>query len=334
MAKQLPDSSLDRTNILNNTIALDTIKEHLAIKGVVFESELKYTAKQVADFYEVDRKTVNRYLTSHADELRANGYEVYSGLKLQQLKEEFGRDIDVPTKTTVMGVFNFKAFINLGLLLQESERARILRRAILDLVIDVVSAKAGGNTKYINHQDESYMMSLYLGENYREQFKSALTECVESGQYKIASYTNEIYKSIFKERAQDYKEILSLDKSENVRDTMYTEVITTISMYETGLAHEIEKKFKQLGRKLTSSEVKEVFNNFKESPIWIPQLEMVRVKMASRDYMLRSVTHTKLKKYIGPVDSSDFEKFLGKKSEELGIQLDKHQDVFKRLKDK
>jgi hypothetical protein len=333
MAKQLPDSSLDRSNILNNNLALDTLKEHLQINGVVFEDELKYTAKQVADFYGVDRKTVNRYLTSHADELRSNGYEVYSGVKLQMFKE-FGRDIDVPTKTTVIGVFNFKAFINLGLLLQESERARILRRAILDLVLDVVSANAGGNTKYINHQDESYMMSLYLGENYREQFKNALASYVDEGQYKIASYTNEIYKSIFKERAQDYKELLSLDKHENVRDTMYTEVITTISMYETGLAYEIEKKYKDVGRKLTSSEVKQIFREFSENPIWIPQLEMVRVKMASRDYGLRSVKHKKLEKYISPMDSADFEKFLGKKSQELGVQLTKHQDVLKRLKDK
>lgn len=333
MMKQLSDSSLDRTNILNNTYALETVKENLGVKGVIFEGELKFTTKQVADFYGVDRKTVARYLTSHADELRQNGYEVYSGRQLQEFIE-FARDIDVPSKTRALGVFNFKAFINLGLLLQESERARILRRAILDLVLDIVSARAGGTTKYINHQDQSYMMSLYLGENYREQFKDALTNYVEGGQYKIAVYTNEIYKSIFRERAQDYKVLLSLDRTENVRDTMYTEVITTISMYETGLAYEIEKEYKERERKLTSTEVRELFKRFAQNPIWIPQLEMVRVKMASRDYGLRSVTHKKLASYIGPVDSADFEKFLGKKSEELGVQIAKHQDVFQRLKDK
>ncbi len=89
-----------------------------------------------------------------------------------------------------------------------------------------------------------------------------------------------------------------------------------------------------MNRKLNSREVKELFKDFAENPIWIPQLEMVRVKMASRDYGLRSVKHEKLAKYIGPLDTADFEKFLGKKSEELGLQIDKYQDVFKRLKDK
>lgn len=331
--KQLLDSSIDRTNILNNGIALETIKGHVAVKGVMFEGEIRFTAKQAADFYQVDRKTVNRYLSEYADELKHNGYEVYSGVKLKEFVE-FGRDINVPTKTTFMGVFNFKSFINLGLLLKESERARILRRTILDLVIDVVSAKAGGNTKYINHQDESYIMSLYLGEGYREQFKNALINYVQGGNSKIATYTNEIYKTIFKERAQDYKDLLSLEKNENVRDTMYTEVITTISMFETGLAYEIEKKAKLKKGKLNHEEVKEVLADFKDNPIWIPQLEMVRIKMASRDYGLRDVTHDKLKEYIVPLDSADFEKFLGQKSDQLGIQLDKHQDVFRRLKDK
>ena len=333
MAKQLTDSSVDRINILNNAYALESVKEYIGITGTLFDNELKFTVMQVADFYEIDRKTVNRYLTSYANELKSNGYEVYSGNKLQAFKE-FGRDIDVPTKTTFLGVFNFKALINLGLLLKESEKARILRRALLDLVIDVVSANVGGNTKYINHQDEAYMMSLYLGENYRNEFKDALTKYVEGGKYKIPSYTNEIYKSIFKERAQDYKELLSLDKKEDVRDTMYTEVITTISMYETGLAYEIRKKHEEVGRRLTAEETKAIFKSFEENPIWIPQLEMVRVKMASRDYGLRDVTHKKLQDYIGPLDKADFEKFLGQKSKALGAQLNKHQDVFKRLKDK
>lgn len=332
MAKQLPDSVVDRRNVLNNRYALEALQEHVGIKGVIFEGELKFTTKQVADFYEIDRKTVNRYLSSYADELKDNGYEVLSGERLQEIKKV--RDINVPNLAPNFGVFNFKAFINIGLLLVESERARLLRRLILDLVIDVVSAKAGGTAKYINQRDEAYLMSLYLSENYRDQFKAALHECVDMGRSKYAVYTNEIYKSIFKERAQDYRKILSLDKKENVRDTMYAEVLTTISMYETGLANEVRKKFAQLHRKLTTNEVEELFEEFQDNPIWVPQLEMVRMKMASRDNAFRDVTHPELTEYIMPVDTADFERFLGEKSKDLAKRVEQYQDVFKRLKDK
>jgi len=333
MVKQLPDSIVDRTNILNNSYAIEVLQKAMGISGAEFEGELKYTSKQVADFYDVDRKTVNRYLVSHAHELKENGYEVYTGERLQRFKN-FVRDIDVPNKAPQMGVFNFRSLMNLGLLLKESERAMVLRKLVIDLVIDIVSARAGGSTKYINHRDETYMMSLYLGENYRDQFKEALTNYVEGGQYKIAAYTNEIYKSIFKERAQDYRNLLLLDKKENVRLTMYSEVITTISMYETGLAYEVKKEYERLGSKLNKDQVKALFREFEANPIWIPQLEMVRVKMASRDYALRDITHKELSQYISPVDVADFEKFLGEKSAELGVQIEIHSDVFKRLKDK
>lgn len=332
MAKQLPDSALDRRNVLNNHFAINELQKHVGIQGILFEDELKFTTKQVADFYEIDRKTINRYLSSYADELKENGYEVYSGERLQDLKKV--RDINVPNLAPTFGIFNFKALINLGLLLVESERARLLRRLILDLVIDVVSTKAGGSTKYINQRDETYLMSLYLSENYRDEFKAALNDCVNMGKSKYAVYTNEIYKSIFKERAQDYRKLLSLDKKENVRDTMYSEVLTTISMYEAGLANEIRKKSAENGRKLNTSELEDLFRSFESNPIWVPQLEMVRMKMASRDHGFRDVTHTELEEYIAPIDAADFERFLGEKSKDLAKRIEQYQDVFKRLKDK
>ena len=33
-----------------------------------------FTTKMVADFYEVDERTIKRYVQDHGDELRANGY--------------------------------------------------------------------------------------------------------------------------------------------------------------------------------------------------------------------------------------------------------------------
>lgn len=334
MSKQLTTSAIDRKNILNNSFAVQHIQNDVGIKGLLFDEEYIFTSRQVSTFFEVDEKTIDRYLSDYSEELRQNGYNVLSGKKLQKFKEQFGRDINVPTKTTVLGVFNFKAFLNLAMLLVESEKARVLRGLILDVLIDVVSAKTGGNSKYVNQRDETYLLSLYVGENYRKSFTDALKNYVDMGNFKYAIYTDKIYQSVFKEKARQYREILSLNQKENVRDTMYSEVLTTISMYENGLAHEIKKKFNQLTRKLVPEEVDEIFNDFESNPAWIPQIDMVRVKMASRDYGLRLVEHPELKGYIRPLDTVEFEKFLGEKSKELSKRIQEYQDVFKRLKDK
>lgn len=334
MLKELSKSILDRKNILNNAFAVDYIQKEVGINGFNFENKYILTSKQVARFFAVDERTIERYLSDYSKELKENGYEVLNGKRLKVFKELFGSDINVATKTTALGVFNFKAFLNLGMLLVESENARILRGLILDIVIDVVTQKSGGNPKYINQRDDSYLISLYTGEGYRREFTQALKKYVDMGHIKYAIYTDKIYFSIFKERARQYREILKLSQEENVRDTMYSEILTTISMYETGLSNEIKQKSSTLGRKLTQEETDAIFIKFEKNPAWVPQIEMARMKMASRDYGFRSVLHPELEDYVRPVDPIEFERFLGEKSKQLSERIDEYKEVFKRLKDK
>ena len=67
--------------------------------------------------------------------------------------KENGKDIYVPAKTSVIGVFDFRAFLNMAMLLYESDKARALRQLMLDIVIDIINNKTGGGTKYINQRD-------------------------------------------------------------------------------------------------------------------------------------------------------------------------------------
>ena len=53
-------------------------------------------------------------------------YTVLRGKKLKEFITCFGKDINVPTKTTQLGLFDFRAFLNTAMLLSESEKARVL----------------------------------------------------------------------------------------------------------------------------------------------------------------------------------------------------------------
>lgn len=44
-------------------------------------------------------------------------------------------------KPTVLGVFDFRAFLDIAMLLSESEKARAIRQVILDVVIDLINRK-------------------------------------------------------------------------------------------------------------------------------------------------------------------------------------------------
>ncbi len=75
--------------------------------------------------------------------------------------EQFGDEMDFITKTTTLGIFDFRAFLNIAMLLTESERARVLRQTILDIVIDTINQRTGGSTKYINQRDEDFILAYF-----------------------------------------------------------------------------------------------------------------------------------------------------------------------------
>ncbi len=234
----------------------------------------------------------------------------------------------------MLGVFDFRAFLNLAMLMTESEQARLMRRAILDIVLDTINQRTGGGTKYINQRDEEFLVSYFEEENYRKEFTDALRDCVDMGNFKYPRYTNKIYVSIFNENAQEYRKILRLHEKDKVRDTFYSEILDLVSSYEYGFGQEIRASFEKKGRKLSSREVDVLFAAFEALPLWKPMVEKVRNKMASRDLAFRDALHHQLKEYITPVQREDFERFLGEKSKELAERLNEAQDVMKRLKER
>lgn len=331
--KDLTNSNIDRQNILNNRYSLEKIQDFIGLPGMLFDGEYKFTIKMVTEFFEIDERTVKRYLEEFEAELKHNGYVLIRGNKLKELKLQFGHVINVPTKTTVLGLFNFRAFLNLSMLLKESEKARHLRSKILDIVIDTINEKTGGGTKYINRRDEDYLINAIRENKYRKEFTSALNLYINLGNYKYSLYTDKIYQAIFRENAKEYKQILKLADNETARDTMYAEVLKLIASFEAGIAFEIEKKFKELNRKLYSFEVDQIVKDFTDHPAQLPHIEDARVKMASRDNFFRDAFHHKLKEYITSVSPADFDKFMGDRSVDFEKQLKEAEDVFKRLKD-
>lgn len=336
--KDLTNSTVARQNILNNNYAIEEIQNAVGIEGIVFDNQFRFLKSQIASFFEIDERTIERYLEIHEKELKVNGYEVLKGKRLKEfkllVKDIEATDINVAQSTANLGIFNFRAFLNLSMLLTESDKARTLRGIVLDIVLDTINKRTGGSTKYINQRDEDFILSYYKEESYRKEFTDSLSNYIAMGNAKYAIYTNKIYQSIFKEHATEYRQILKLSEKDHVRETMYSEVLDLISSYEFGLAKLIEERYNKLGRKLTSFELDNLFSAFEQLPLWVPLIEKARRKMASRDLAFRDVLHQQLEEYVGAVPVEDFERFLGEKSKELAERLEEAKDVFKRLKER
>lgn len=338
--KDLTASRIDRQNILNNQYALEEIEKATHIQGIPFEGKTVVLKEQVAQFFEVTLRTVENYLGQYEEELARNGYEILKGKRLKAFKLSIS-ELDVPEidfgnikKSPQLGVFDFRAFLNLAMLMSESERARLLRQAILDIVIDTINKRTGGGTKYINQRDEDFVLSYFQEENYRKEFTNALRDYVDMGNFKYPLYTNKIYVSIFNENAREYRKILRLHERDKVRDTLYSEILDLVASYEYGFGKALEAAFEKKGHKLSSWEVDELFRAFESQPHWKPLIERARNKMASRDLAFRDALHLQLEEYITPLQADEFERFLGEKSKELAERLEDAKDVMKRLKER
>ena len=338
MSQDLTNSSIQRQNILNNPFALQEIEKATHIQGIPFEGRSVVLKEQVAAFFEVTGRTVDNYLEKFGDELRRNGYEVLRGKRLKELKkaisESGANETDFVTKTTVLGIFDFRAFLNLAMLMVESERARLLRQAILDIVIDTINQRTGGGTKYINQRDEDFVHAWFQEESYRKQFTDALRDCVALGNFKYLLYTDKIYVCIFREKAQAYRKILKLHEKDKVRDTFYSEILDLVASYECGIGAMIREESEAKGHLLSAWEVDAIFDRFEKLPHWKPLIERARNKMASRDLAFRDALHKQLEEYVTPLQRDEFERFLGEKSKELAERLEDAKDVMKRLKER
>lgn len=339
MSKELTTSLVARKNVLNNTYALQQLESNLELGGLAFEGETVFTKQQAADLLAIDERTIDRYLSSHSDELGGSGYRVIKGKSLKNMRLSYVDDTnvaDISPKAPSLGVFTFRALLNLAMLVTESDRARAIRSRMLDIVLDVIAEKAGGHTKYINQRDKDYLPAAYMEDSYRKQFTSALSRYLEMGNHKYAVYTDKIYKAVFCENAAEYKKVLKLVDTDKTRDTMYAEVLKAIASFEHGLAEQMKSESERLGRKLKPSELDALIAAAESNPFLKPSIEDARIRMASRDLGFRDALHDKLEHYIQSVPEGDFDRFLGEKSRALEEQLadTKTLEVLKRLKDR
>lgn len=329
-------SSIERQNVLNNRYAVDALQKNLGFTGMLFEGEYRFTKKMVAEIYDVDLSTIDRYLSQYADELKHNGYVLSKGKQLKEFKLQFAPVINEVSKTTQLGLFNFRAVLNIGMLLTESEKARQVRARILDIVISTINKRAGGGTKYINTRDIDFLPAAIEEDDYRKNFTNAVGKCVQGHKtFKYAQVTDFIYQAVFKEKAKEYKALLKLETKDNLRRTLYAEVLRCISSFENGIGFAIKADYEENGgAQLSLERVKELIAAQEQSPAMQPFIYDARSKMASRDVVFRDVFHNNIAGYLRAVTPEEFDRFIGDKSIDFDeiMQLPENKDVLKRLK--
>jgi hypothetical protein len=240
--------------------------------------------------------------------------------------------MDFPKNTPQLGIFDFRSFLNIGMLLTTSEKAKEVRSHILDIVISVLNEKSGGSTKFINRRDQNYVTSALSEENYHRKLTDAIKNFVNNNnKFKYSQIMDTIYKVVFCEKASEYKKLLELSKKDSLRRTLYAEVLVAVSAFENATAEQIKEQAK-LTSILSVKDVNLIIAELAKNPLVKPIIEDARTKMASRDNALRNVYHGNLAAYVRAVMPEEYQKFIGNLSIDFDKLLEDNKDVLEHLK--
>jgi hypothetical protein len=120
----------DRLFHLSDTGAKEILNKVKFLLFALWQGVGIATTEQVAEFYEVDAATIRQVFKRHRDEFTPDGLQVLRGDAFQN-----ARDIlSLASKTSQAVIWTPRATLRLGMLLRDSEIAKQVRTALLDLV--------------------------------------------------------------------------------------------------------------------------------------------------------------------------------------------------------
>ncbi len=163
--------------------------------------------------------------------------------------------------------------------------------------------------KIINQLASQFSETREEIKDYRKDFTDCIKNFVAVKNY--GTYTDLLYNFLFLEKAKEYRKLLDLAKKDFTRNYMYEEILLIIGAFEAGLAGEIEKEFKRLGRTLTKDEFIMKFDEFSSTKNWLVYQKRARSIMATYHEELRSIKHPKLIDYKKEFSQEDIQKLIG-----------------------
>lgn len=151
------DSKEFRERNLGRVEVLSQVKELLILSNTEFS-----TTEMVAEYYQSEKKTIEKLTERHGEELASNGYEVVEGKQLADIKSVSG----IKSRAKKLALYSPRAVLNVGMLLTGSDVAEEVRSRLLDITQDA-QTEAGANINQIVEEiDEEMELQKELGQAY------------------------------------------------------------------------------------------------------------------------------------------------------------------------
>lgn len=119
------------------------------------------TTKQISDFFEVPKKTIESLFTDNKKEIETAGAFFLQGVDLKDFKTSLPNQGDLK-RVPSCWLFPKRAILNIGMLLRDSEVAKRLRQALLDVIEESPKASIKVTKNLLAERDIYIFLEQYL----------------------------------------------------------------------------------------------------------------------------------------------------------------------------
>ena len=160
-----------REQFLGKLEVLDKVKEIFYLPNTTL-----LTTKMVAEYYGVTEEVIKWHVGEHRKELEENGFKVLREDELKNFKADLTKIVklsqfDIGARAKLLAVFSKRATLNIGMLLRDSEVAKQVRSALLDIEENV----SEGFKNMIVTKEQEMMLAIDNAET-EEEGKIALAQ--------------------------------------------------------------------------------------------------------------------------------------------------------------
>lgn len=145
----LEDRKEDREVFLENVRSIEVLEKTKRI--LLIDNTDFMTVQMVADYYEVEKNTIEVLINRNREELKENGLNTISGINLKEMFEKHNMIIvgcrgyfeccGMRFSNKINTIINKRVLLNIGMLLRDSLVARELRKRLLDVIEDSEEGK-------------------------------------------------------------------------------------------------------------------------------------------------------------------------------------------------
>lgn len=143
--KELREQMIERVEVL------DRVKELILLPNTEYA-----TTEQIAEYFNVEKKTVEKLVERNNDEFLSDGYKILVSNQLADIKSVSG----IKSRARQLAVFTKRAILRVAMLLRDSEVAKEIRTRLLDIVQDVSEGKDNAIENVVNEISEEKQLML------------------------------------------------------------------------------------------------------------------------------------------------------------------------------